>query len=126
MSRKLITFPERAIALLEAAAPPVRSRAAGDYLGALLVQRHVRWTDALGFLGKVPRADLAAFLAAHDGRVTTVGDRLVGMAVLVQRWQRSSQLSELWRDACAMVALCDLVDEYTAGNAALRKELESD
>lgn len=122
--RKLITFREPHLAILEDAAPSSVARAPGDYLGALLTLHRNRWQEALRDLDVlgVPRETLHAYLRASAGRYISLRHRTGH----IRLESLPPGLELVAADSVATLALCDLIDEYSAGNVALKAELEAE
>lgn len=108
--RRMISFPELGSELLTRAIGPTgRDRAGGDYLTAVLAQRMRAWQRALHELKSESR--LLEFCRGLEGHALTHEDRLGGVAKLLG-------LKRLGAEEALMI--CDLAEEYAAGNRELR------
>ncbi len=107
----MITFPERGAELLKLATDNARERAAGEYLSAVLAQRHRAWSRALAELTPTyPRAEIAR-------QVKLFAERGYGVRELVGYLPDGVTRAADWHA---------LVLEYDAGNRALLAALQGE
>lgn len=112
--RRMISFPELGSELLTRAIGPTgRDRAGGDYLTAVMAQRMRAWTRALEGLRALTWGafELLEMCRKLEGHALTHADRTGHVGVL---------LGGKRLGAAEALMICDLAEEYAAGNRELR------